>query len=55
MSELSIRDLYVSIGEKEILKGVSLNVAQGQVHAIMGPNGTGKSTLEYTLMGHQGY
>lgn len=55
MSELSIRDLYVSIGEKEILKGVSLNVAQGQVHAIMGPNGTGKSTLAYTLMGHPGY
>jgi len=55
MSELSIIDLYVSIGNKEILKGVSLNVAQGQVHAIMGPNGTGKSTLAYTLMGHPGY
>ncbi len=55
MSELSIRDLHVSIGDKQILKGVSLNVAQGQVHAIMGPNGTGKSTLAYTLMGHPGY
>ena len=55
MSELSIIDLYVSIGNKEILKGVSLNIAQGQVHAIMGPNGTGKSTLAYTLMGHPGY
>ena len=55
MSELSIIDLYVSIGNKEILKGVSLNVAQGQVHAMMGPNGTGKSTLAYTLMGHPGY
>jgi Fe-S cluster assembly ATP-binding protein len=55
MSELSIRDLHVKIGEKEILKGVSLNVSQGQVHAIMGPNGTGKSTLAYTLMGHPNY
>lgn len=55
MSELSIRDLHVSIGDRQILKGVSLNVAQGQVHAIMGPNGTGKSTLAYTLMGHPGY
>jgi len=45
----------VSLGNKEILKGVSLNIAQGQVHAIMGPNGTGKSTLAYTLMGHPGY
>jgi len=55
MSELNIRDLRVSIGEKEILKGVSLDIAQGEVHAIMGPNGTGKSTLAYTLMGHPGY
>jgi len=55
MSELNIRELHVKIGEKEILKGVSLSVAQGQVHAIMGPNGTGKSTLAYTLMGHPGY
>lgn len=55
MSELSVRDLHVNIGETEILKGVSLNIAQGQVHAIMGPNGTGKSTLAYTLMGHPSY
>ena len=55
MSELSIRDLQVRIGDKEILKGVSLDIAQGEVHAIMGPNGTGKSTLAYTLMGHPGY
>lgn len=55
MSELNIRDLRVKIGEKEILKGVTLTVAQGEVHAIMGPNGTGKSTLAYTLMGHPGY
>lgn len=55
MSELIINDLHVCIGEKEILQGVSLSIAQGQVHAIMGPNGTGKSTLAYTLMGHPNY
>jgi Fe-S cluster assembly ATP-binding protein len=48
-------DLHVNIAEKEILKGVTLSVSQGQVHAIMGPNGTGKSTLAYTLMGHPSY
>lgn len=55
MSELVIRDLHVSIGDKEILKGVNLTVKQGEVHALMGPNGTGKSTLAYSLMGHPGY
>lgn len=55
MSVLEIRNLHVSIEQKEILKGVSLAVAQGEVHAIMGPNGTGKSTLAYTLMGHPNY
>ncbi len=55
MSELEIRDLHVKIGEREILKGVNLVVRQGEVHALMGPNGTGKSTLAYTLMGHPGY
>ncbi len=55
MSELNIMDLHVKIAEKEILKGVTLSVSQGQVHAIMGPNGTGKSTLAYTLMGHPSY
>lgn len=55
MSVLDIRNLHVSIEQKEILKGVSLAVAQGEVHAIMGPNGTGKSTLAYTLMGHPNY
>jgi len=55
MSELSIRDLRVSIDGKEILKGVNLDVHQGEVHALMGPNGTGKSTLAYTLMGHPNY
>ncbi len=55
MSELVIRDLHVNIGDKEILKGVNLTVKQGEVHALMGPNGTGKSTLAYSLMGHPGY
>jgi Fe-S cluster assembly ATP-binding protein len=55
MSEMVIRDLHVSIDGKEILKGVNLTVKQGEVHALMGPNGTGKSTLAYTLMGHPHY
>jgi Fe-S cluster assembly ATP-binding protein len=55
MSELVIKNLHVSIGEKEILKGLDLTVRQGEVHAIMGPNGTGKSTLAYACMGHPAY
>jgi Fe-S cluster assembly ATP-binding protein len=55
MSELVIHNLHVNIDGKEILKGVNLNIKQGEVHAIMGPNGTGKSTLAYTLMGHPSY
>src|SRR5207245_717824 len=49
------KNLHVSIEDKEILKGVDLTVKQGEIHAIMGPNGTGKSTLAYTLMGHPSY
>jgi Fe-S cluster assembly ATP-binding protein len=55
MSELVIKNLHVSIEGKEILTGVDLTVKQGEIHAIMGPNGTGKSTLAYTLMGHPSY
>ncbi|OGO26924.1 MAG: Fe-S cluster assembly ATPase SufC [Chloroflexi bacterium RBG_16_52_11] len=55
MSQLSIRNLHVNIDGKEILKGVNLDINQGEVHALMGPNGTGKSTLAYTLMGHPAY
>jgi len=55
VSQLEIRNLHVSIEDKEILKGLSLTVKQGEIHAIMGPNGTGKSTLAYTLMGHPNY
>lgn len=55
MSELDIRNLHVSVEGREILKGVNLLVRQGEIHALMGPNGTGKSTLAYTLMGHPNY
>jgi Fe-S cluster assembly ATP-binding protein len=52
---LEIRNLHVSVADKPILKGVDLMVTQGEIHALMGPNGTGKSTLAYTLLGHPGY
>lgn len=55
MSELRIQNLHVNIEGKEILKGLDLTIRQGEVHAIMGPNGTGKSTLAYALMGHPSY
>ncbi|MEW6566714.1 MAG: Fe-S cluster assembly ATPase SufC [Chloroflexota bacterium] len=54
-SALEIRNLHVSVGGKPILKGVNLTVRQGETHALMGPNGTGKSTLAYSLLGHPGY
>jgi Fe-S cluster assembly ATP-binding protein len=55
MSDLVIRNLHVSIDGKEIIKGLDLVIRQGEVHALMGPNGTGKSTLAYSLMGHPSY
>ena len=55
MTNLVIENLHVSINKQEILKGVNLVVEQGEVHALMGPNGTGKSTLAYALMGHPSY
>ncbi|WP_010290141.1 Fe-S cluster assembly ATPase SufC [Kurthia massiliensis] len=55
MSTLEIKDLHVSIEDKEILKGVNLTLNTNEVHAIMGPNGTGKSTLASAIMGHPKY
>jgi Fe-S cluster assembly ATP-binding protein len=54
-STLTIKDLHVEIEGKEILKGVNLEVKTGEFHAIMGPNGTGKSTLSSAIMGHPKY
>lgn len=54
-STLIIKDLHVEIEGKEILKGVNLEINGGEFHAIMGPNGTGKSTLSSAIMGHPKY
>ena len=50
-----IKNLHVSVGGKEILKGFNLSVNEGEIHAIMGPNGTGKSTLAAAITGREGY
>ena len=55
MNGLEIKNLCVSVHEKQIIENFSLNVPKGEIHAIMGPNGTGKSTLSYTIMGHPAY
>ena len=55
MSKLQIIDLHVSVEGKEILKGVNLELNTGEFHVVMGPNGTGKSTLAATIMGHYKY
>ena len=55
MSLLSIRNLHASIGDKEILKGINLEINKGEVHSIMGPNGNGKSTLAGVIAGNSKY
>ena len=52
MADLEIRNLHVTAEDKEILKGLDLEVSKGQIHALMGPNGSGKSTLANAIMGH---
>lgn len=52
MAELEIKNLHVSVEDKEILRGLDLSVEKGRVHALMGPNGSGKSTLANAIMGH---
>lgn len=52
---LQIKNLHISINDTEIIKGLNLNVNAGEVHAIMGPNGTGKSTLAAVIAGKEGY
>lgn len=55
MKILEVKDLHVNVGDKEILKGINLDIFEGKVHVIMGPNGAGKSTLTNSIMAHPKY
>ena len=55
LNMLKIENLHATVGDKEILQGINLEVKAGEVHAIMGPNGTGKSTLARVIMGDEKY
>ncbi len=55
INELKIEKLYVEVEEKEILKGINIKIKRGEIHALMGPNGSGRSTLSFSIIGHPKY